>query len=104
MTRFVEVGRRSQIEPGTCISVEAAGRWVAVCNVGGRFYALDDTCPHAGGPLGEGTLTGETLACPWHGWQYDVRSGQRIGNPDFSVECYEVKLVGDAIHVALPDE
>lgn len=103
MSRFVRVGTVSDVGPGTCVSVDAEGHGVALCNVNGTVYALDNTCPHAGGPLGEGLLTGEVVECPWHGWRYNVRTGARPENPDFAVACYEVKIVGDEIQVGIPD-
>lgn len=103
MARFIRVGKVSDVEQGTCTSVDADGHGVALCNVNGNLYALDNTCPHAGGPLGEGLLTGEVVECPWHGWRYNVRTGTRPENPDFAVACYEVKIVGDEIEVGIPE-
>lgn len=103
MARFIRVGRVSDVAPGTCTSVDADGYGVALCNVNGTLYALDNTCPHAGGPLGEGLLTGDVVACPWHGWRYNVRTGTRPENPDFTVACYEVKVVGDEVEVGIPE-
>ena len=59
MATFVTVAELADLDPGSCVSVEVNGRWVALFNVEGRVYAMDNTCPHAGGPLGEGTLTGD---------------------------------------------
>lgn len=102
MTKFVTIAKLADLEPGSCLSVEAEGIGVALFNVGGTIYALDNTCPHAGGPLGEGTLTGETIVCPWHGWQYNVRTGERLQNSVFKVACYDVQVEGDLIKVAVP--
>lgn len=102
MARFIRVGKVSDVEPGTCMSVDADGHGVALCNVNGTLYALDNTCPHAGGPLGEGLLTGDVVECPWHGWRYNVRTGKRPENPDFAVECYEVRIVGEDVQVCIP--
>jgi len=76
---------------------------LALCNVDGTVYAIDNTCPHAGGPLGEGSLDGEFIECPWHGWRYNVRTGERPENPEIAVSCYPVHLKDDVIHVLLPD-
>jgi nitrite reductase (NADH) small subunit/3-phenylpropionate/trans-cinnamate dioxygenase ferredoxin subunit len=102
MSRFVTVAKRSDLKPGACLSVEAEGFGVALFNVEGVVYALDNTCPHAGGPLGEGTLHGEIVECPWHGWRFNVRTGERPANPEFTVACYEVAVEGDDIRVRLP--
>ena len=102
MTKRIAIAKVSDVPPGSCISVEADGVGVALCNLNGSFYALNNTCPHAGGPLGEGTLLGEILECPWHGWRYNVRTGERPENPDFKVTCYAVEVEGERIHVLIP--
>lgn len=103
MMKFVPVAKLSDLEPGSCLSVEAeGGLLVALFNVDGKIYALDNTCPHAGGPLGEGTLSGEIVECPWHGWRFNVRTGVRPDNPDFTVARYDVQVEGDVIKVSLP--
>ncbi len=103
MMKFVPVAKLSDLEPGSCLSVEAeGGTLVALFNVDGIVYALDNACPHAGGPLGEGVLAGEIVECPWHGWQFNVRTGVRTDNPDFRVACYEVKIEENVIKVSLP--
>ncbi len=103
MPTFVAVAKLRDLAPGTCVSVEAGGRWIALFNVDGRIYATDDTCPHAGGPLGEGTLQGDVVVCPWHGWRFNVLTGQRPDNPNFAVACFEARIVGEDIHVGLPE-
>ena len=99
---FVPVAQVSEIPPGTGRTVEVHGIWIALFNVNGTFYAIDNACPHAGGPLGEGTLGGAVVECPWHGWKFDVISGQRVGNPNFEVPCCQVRVEGDQILIALP--
>ena len=100
----VTVAKLIDLKPGTCVSLEANGIGVALFNVDGMVYALDNTCPHAGGPLGEGELNGEIVECPWHGWRYNVRTGERSENPEFKVACYPVEVEGDLIHVSVPEE
>jgi nitrite reductase (NADH) small subunit/3-phenylpropionate/trans-cinnamate dioxygenase ferredoxin subunit len=102
MSDFVTVATIDQIPPGTGRTVEVRGVWIALFNVGGTFYAVDNTCPHAGGPLGEGRLTGEVVQCPWHGWSFNVRTGERPENPNFSLACCPVKIDGHDVQVALP--
>jgi len=101
---FVTVATVNEISPGTGKTVDVNGTWIALFNVGGTFYAVDNTCPHAGGPLGEGRLTGDTVDCPWHGWRFDVKTGERVGNPNFTVACCHVRVVDGQIQVALPDD
>lgn len=103
MMKCVPVAKLSDLEPGSCLSVKTeGGLLVALFNVNGTIYALDNTCPHAGGPLGKGILSGEIVACPWHGWRFNVRTGTRVNNPDFTVACYDVQVKGDVINVSLP--
>lgn len=102
MTKSVCVAKITDLEPGSCLSVEVEGYGIALFNVNGTIYALDNTCLHAGGPLGEGTLHGEIVECPWHGWRFNVRTGERPANPDFKVGCYSVKVEGNEIRVVIP--
>ncbi len=76
MSRWIPVANVADCPPGSCLELAVAGRIVAVFNVAGDFHALDGICPHQGGPLGKGQLEGHVVTCPWHGWQFDVRSGQ----------------------------
>lgn len=64
------------LSPGESAEVVAEGRIFAVYNVNGEFRVMDGICAHAGGPLGKGTLDGNVVTCPWHGWQYDVVTGK----------------------------
>ncbi|MDD9821218.1 MAG: Rieske 2Fe-2S domain-containing protein [Nitrospira sp.] len=105
--RYIDVAHISEIEPGTCRSFEVEGQCdVALCNVDGEILALQDTCPHAGGPLGEGTLEGNIVQCPWHGWAFDVRTGQCLKNPvpAWSVPCHPTRVENGIIQVAFPPE
>jgi nitrite reductase (NADH) small subunit/3-phenylpropionate/trans-cinnamate dioxygenase ferredoxin subunit len=102
MSEFVTVATTEEIPPGTGKTVDARGVWIALFNVAGSFFAVDNTCPHAGGPLGEGFLTDEVVECPWHGWKFNVRTGERVGNPDFTVACCPVRVEGNQVQVALP--
>ena len=101
MARFVKVAKVNEMPPGTAREFQADGRMIALFNVDGSFYAVDNTCLHRGGPLGQGTLEGEVVTCPWHGWQYNVKSGEAVFNEQIKVQCYEVKIEGDDICVGL---
>lgn len=101
MAEFVKVADISEFTPGSCAAVEAAGKGVALFNVDGKIYALDNTCLHRGGPLGEGDLDNEVVTCPWHGWQYNVRTGEKCGDVSKKVASYEVKVEGSQIFVAV---
>jgi 3-phenylpropionate/trans-cinnamate dioxygenase ferredoxin component len=101
MGEFVKVATLSELAAGTCKSVEAGGKVIALFNVDGNIYALDNTCLHRGGPLGEGTLNGDVVTCPWHMWEYNVRSGEKVGSPAVKVVTYPVQVEGNDIKVAV---
>jgi nitrite reductase (NADH) small subunit len=86
----VRIGRATDIPVGTGRVVEAAGKAIAVFNVDGTFYAIDNECSHRGGPLGEGDLDGKVVLCPWHAWRWDVTTGANVNNPAVKVACYRV--------------
>ena len=97
-----KVAAVSDVPVGSARELAAGGRIVALFNVDGTFYALDGICPHAGGPLGEGSLSGSTVTCPWHGWQFDVKTGRQTFNPRIEQQMFPVKVEGDSIWVEIP--
>jgi len=124
MGRYV-VARVGEIPPGGRKIVEVAGRSVGVFNVGGEFFALRNRCPHQGGPLCRGQVSGwvsatapgeydygrrgEIVRCPWHGWEFDVRTGRSYFDPArVRVRRYDVALedggTSDADAAAQPDD
>ena len=96
-----KVAKTSDIPAGTGKVVEVGGRAIAVFNADGTFYATDNTCAHRGGPLGEGALSGKTVTCPWHGWEYDVSSGICRMDASIGVKRFDVRVEGDDILVAI---
>jgi len=102
MPRSIRVAAVSDVPPGTSKGVMADDQVVALFNVEGTFYAMDGVCPHAGGPLGEGTLRGTVVTCPWHGWQFDVKSGENCLNRRMTHKCFVVKVEGDDVIVEVP--
>jgi nitrite reductase/ring-hydroxylating ferredoxin subunit len=83
--------------------VEIDGTRIVLARVGDAFYALGDVCSHRGGPLSEGKLTGPRLACPWHGWIYDVRTGQCLfPGRGAGVPVYPVRTDANQIFVEMP--
>lgn len=99
MGDFVRVASTADVKPGQAVVVEVNGKTLAVFNVDGAFHAIDNTCVHRGGPLGEGDIHGKVVACPWHGWQFDVTTGECVKNPAAKVEVYQVKVEGEEIKV-----
>jgi len=101
MADFIRVASLSELTKGTAKTVQAGDKEIAIFNVDGTIYALDNTCLHVGGPLGEGELAGITVTCPWHGWQYNVTTGQNLQNPDLKVATYPVQVEGNDISIVL---
>ena len=99
MAEFTKVAKLSEIPAGSGKTVEVGGQKVAVFNVGGKFEATADTCLHRGGPLGEGTLEGNVVTCPWHHWSYDVTTGANTKNANLKVAKFPVKVEGDDLLV-----
>ena len=94
---LVKIAKVSDLKPGEGTVIEADGQKIALFNVDGAFHALDNTCVHKGGPLGDGDLDGPIVTCPWHGWTYDVTSGECTTNPQAKVSCFSVKVEGEDI-------
>jgi nitrite reductase/ring-hydroxylating ferredoxin subunit len=96
---FERVARADEVPVGTIRELQLGGKTIALANVGGNFFAINNVCLHRAGPLGEGRLDGQVVTCPWHGWQYNVTSGKVVQNPAVGVEAYPVEVRGDDIFV-----
>lgn len=96
---FALAGKKADVPPGTIKEFQVGGKAIAVANIDGQFYAINNTCIHRGGPLADGPLEGTTVTCPWHGWEYDVRTGRVGQNPTAGVESYPVELRDEEIFV-----
>ncbi len=101
MAEFVKVANLSEFATGTAQTVEVNGKTIALYNVGGTIYATDNTCLHQGGPLGEGMLEGDVVTCPWHMWQYNVRTGENLDDKSLKLATYPVQVEGDDVKVAV---
>ena len=101
MAHWIRIAQIDDCPPGTAIERVAGDRIVALFNVEGHFYALDGVCPHQGGPLGKGCLSGPILTCPWHGWQFDVRSGQHQLSRTLVQPRFDVRIEGGDVLVDL---
>lgn len=98
MAELVTVAKISEVGAGQAKAVDVKGQTIALFNVGGTFYAIEDTCTHVGGPLSEGEVQGTAVTCPWHGAQFDVTSGKVLGPPAAEgVKSYPVRVEGDEI-------
>ena len=96
---FARAAKTNEITPGTIREFQVEGKAIALANVGGSFYAINNTCLHRGGPLGQGAIEGKVVTCPWHGWQYDVTTGKTTMNPNAGVPCYATEVRGDEVFV-----
>jgi 3-phenylpropionate/trans-cinnamate dioxygenase ferredoxin subunit len=100
--RFVTVATTTDIAPGSVKYVEIEDYRLAICNVGGAFYCIEDVCTHDGGPLDQGNLEGDIIECPRHGARFNVTSGAVVRMPAVApVETYEVRIEGTDIKVGL---
>jgi nitrite reductase/ring-hydroxylating ferredoxin subunit len=95
----VKVAKVSEILEGASVVSEAKGEPIALFNVAGKIYALCNTCPHQGGPLGEGYLDGTEVTCPWHAWVFDVKTGACQSVPDVKQKTYPLKIEGEDVLV-----
>ena len=100
MLEFVKVAKTDEIPTGQAKLVDVNGKEIALFNVGGSFYAIDNTCTHVGGPLSEGELNGVEVTCPWHGGVFDVTTGEVLGPPPGrAVNRYNVRVEGSDIEI-----
>lgn len=102
MSEFVRVCAQSELpQSGLVLEISVAGRALCVANVGGAICVLDGTCPHEGGPLGEGEIEGGRVVCPWHGYAFDVHTGEAECDPDVKAEILEAKVENGELRVKL---
>ena len=96
----LRVAAESELSDGTGLAVKAGDTAIALFRVEGRCYAIANTCPHRGGPLAEGELEGTTVTCPWHAWQFDLKTGESLTD-ESRVQRYEVQVTDGAVLVAV---
>jgi len=102
MGERVRVASLAEVPPGTGRQVQVSGRALAIYNLDGIMHAIDGTCTHRGGPLGEGALVGNVVTCPWHGARFDVTTGAVLGPPaPQGVISHRVTVEGESIFVEL---
>ena len=101
MTDFITVAKTDEIKPGERDVFGIGRKWVAVFNVDGTYYAIEDVCTHDDGPLAEGDLTGCVIACPRHGATFDIRDGKVLSAPALvNVPSHEVRVQDDEIQLS----
>jgi len=100
MAQFVKVATTDEIAPESGKQVEVNGKQIALFNLDGNFYAIDNTCTHRGGPLAEGFVEGEEVTCPWHGARYNIKTGAVLSPPaPQGVAKYNVRLQGNDVEI-----
>ena len=101
MPQFVKLATLDELPPGGSKEVEHGGRIYALFNVDGIISAIDGLCPHQGGPLADGPLDGTYVTCPWHGWQFCVRTGKTTLNTKLRQPVFEVRVEGHDVLVGV---
>ena len=89
---LTHVAKTSDIPEGKMLQVQVGENQVNICNVGGKFHAVGDVCPHSGGPLSEGELEDCVVTCPWHGKQFDVTTGRGVSDAGLDVSVYPLEV------------
>ncbi len=97
MGKFIKAVQKSSVPENSGVAVELEGKTIALFQVNGCFHAIDNTCKHRGGPLNEGSIDGNVVTCPWHGFQFDITTGNCVTNPNLKQTCYTVKVEGDDV-------
>jgi len=101
MSEFVTVARADEVAPHDMKLVQLGDEGVVIANVGGTFYAFGNECTHVGGPLVEGTLSGDAVRCPWHGTEFDVKTGRALHGPGTEpVPTYDVRVENGDVMIA----
>ncbi|GAC1398259.1 MAG: nitrite reductase small subunit NirD [Vulcanimicrobiaceae bacterium] len=100
MSKFVPVAQVTDIPAGEARAYVVGDREIAVFNVAGAFHAIENACPHQGGPLAEGFVDGNVVTCPWHAWCFDVTTGTMTLGGYTSVDAFDVNVEGATIAVS----
>ena len=103
MGSIIKVANKQDLPPGRAMSVSVGNKRVALFNIDGKYYAMDDECTHAGGNLSEGEIEGHIVTCPWHGATFDITTGAVLTAPAFdNVNSYKVQMDGEDIKLEIP--
>ena len=98
----IKANSLAEVPPGTVAEFETATTTYAICNINGTIYCVDGLCPHLEGPLAQGALHGATLVCPWHGWEFDVRTGVCEMDESCKLTTYKTVIQDGHIFIQLP--
>ena len=101
--QFQTVAQVSEVIEGQGFPVDVEGRPIAIFLTAGDYFAIDDSCPHNGAPLCDGSVVGREVICSWHGWRFNLADGKRLDAPRGKVGTYPVRVVGNEIQINLGD-
>ena len=101
MADLVTVARADELAPGEMKRVQVGEEEIALARIGHEFYAIQGACLHLQGPLGDGRLEDHVLTCPWHGWQYDLRTGKNEFDLAIQLRTYDVRVEDGEVKVAV---
>ena len=101
MAEWIRAAKVNDIPEGTAVVFAPEGKTIALFKSGGQFYAIDNTCPHRGGPLGAGVWEDGLVHCPLHGWAFDLKTGACATNPDKPVKCFPTRVQDGQVQIAL---
>jgi nitrite reductase (NADH) small subunit len=99
----VQVATLDQLSSGQLTEVSVGASTYAVGNDGGKFFCFDGICPHAGGPLGQGALQGDTIICPWHGWEFNCLTGVNSEDEDVILDQFPVVIENNTVFIEVPE-
>lgn len=103
MPSKIKMGSLADLPPGRAIEKQILARKIAVFNYNGRLIGMESECKHMRASLAKGgAIAGRELTCAWHGWKYDIETGECTNYPGFKLKTYEVVLEGDTIYLILP--
>ena len=87
--------------PGQAKEFSCGNKVICITNVNGAIYAMDNVCLHRGGPLGQGVIEGNKVICPWHGWQWDPKTGEAAHNPAAKLAVYPVRIENGEVMIEI---
>jgi nitrite reductase (NADH) small subunit/3-phenylpropionate/trans-cinnamate dioxygenase ferredoxin subunit len=103
MAEFITVARVEEVSEGRPKPIQLGNKLIGIFSDGGRYYAIEDTCPHMGASLSEGTVENGVVTCCWHGWRFRLADGTWVDSPRVKIGSYPVRVMGDEIQVLIED-
>ncbi|MCG3119858.1 MAG: Biphenyl dioxygenase ferredoxin subunit [bacterium] len=102
MAQFIKVASTNELAAGAAKQIDVEGKSIALFHLDGNYYAIGNECTHRGGPLAEGFIEGDTVTCPWHGAQFNIKTGAVASAPASKpVAKYNVRVQGDAVELEI---